>query len=312
MDSERGVTQLDAIAAKAPRLVDPTDLGAEIQELWTKGMPPGDATGWPSLDAHYTVMPGLMTVITGWPGAGKSEFLDALLINLARQGWKHAVFSAENLPIEIHVVKLLEKIIGKPFGDGPSERITVEEVDEFTARLARVFRFMHAPSGGITVQGILDLAMEFLSTFKPGTKRALVIDPWNELEHWRPQGYSETEYISHALSTVRNWARDNWVHMFVVAHPQKIKREDGKLPVPRPDMISGSQHWWNKADQALTVYRDPEARNTQEVEIHIQKIRFKHIGRIGMVPLNYDRLTGRYRETVRLEVVEKKPHWVDL
>jgi hypothetical protein len=43
-----------------------------------------------------------------------------------------------------------------------------------------------------------------------------------------------------------------------VAHPQKVARENGKLPVPRPDMISGSQHWWNKADNAITVWRDME------------------------------------------------------
>jgi twinkle protein len=61
-------------------------------------------------------------------------------------------------------------------------------------------------------------------------------------------------------------------------------------------MISGSQHWWNKADCALTVWRDSEYPDSQEVDIHIQKVRFKHIGRPGMVTLRYDRVTGRYHE----------------
>jgi hypothetical protein len=37
----------------------------------------------------------------------------------------------------------------------------------------------------------------------------------------------------------------------------------------------------------------------QEVEIHIQKIRFKHVGRLGMVTLVYDRITGKYYEKNR-------------
>ncbi len=61
-------------------------------------------------------------------------------------------------------------------------------------------------------------------------------------------------------------------------------------------MISGSQHWWNKADCAITVWRDMENLDRAEVDVHIQKIRFKHIGKPGLVSLTYDRITGRYSE----------------
>jgi twinkle protein len=82
-----------------------------------------------------------------------------------------------------------------------------------------------------------------------------------------------------------------------VAHPQKLRRDDaGKLPIPRPDSISGSQHWWNKADVALTVHRDMGDMPKQDVEIHVWKVRFKHIGSPGMVTLRYDKTTGRYHE----------------
>jgi twinkle protein len=108
---------------------------------------------------------------------------------------------------------------------------------------------------------------------------------------------SETEYVSKTLSYVRNWGRQHSVHVWIVAHPQKMRREDGgKLPIPRPDMISGSQHWWNKADCALTVWRDLEQTGASTVQIHVQKVRFKHIGRPGVVELAYDRVTGRYSE----------------
>jgi len=64
--------------------------------------------------------------------------------------------------------------------------------------------------------------------------------------------------------------------------------------VPRPDTISGSQHWWNKADNCVTVWRDYDNRDAP-VQVHVQKVRFKHIGKIGMAKLDYDRVTGQYR-----------------
>ena len=280
----------------------PATLLPAVEALWHAGLPPGDKTGWPSLDRHYTVAEGQVTVITGWPGSGKSEWLDALLVNLAHQGWHTAYFSPENLPTEIHQAKLLEKISGRPFGPGPTERMTIEEVRMLSVEwLASRFGWVEAPSdeASLSASQVCEAATPWLKNFE-GKKRGLVIDPWNELEHWRPQGLSETEYVSKTLSFVRRWARSTKVHVWIVAHPQKMRREaDGKLPIPKPDMISGSQHWWNKADNALTVWRDMEQPDSQHVDIHVQKIRFKHIGRPGVVQLEYDRVTGRYHEPLR-------------
>lgn len=293
-NAENGASILDAAIDKKPRLTSPKAHSSEINRLWVEGLPPGTSTGWKSLDNLYTVMPGQLSVVTGWPGSGKSEWLDAMLINLAYQGWKFAMFSFENQPVSLHVAKLLEKLSGKPFGNGPTERMTQDEVTEFTDMLDQSFAFTETTSGSFSLANVLEAAAPFLAQF-PESKRGLVIDPWNELEHWRPAGISETEYVSQSLSMVRNWARVHKVHVFIVAHPQKMRREEGKLPIPRPDMISGSQHWWNKADCAITVWRDFDDLGSQDVDIHIQKIRFKNIGRPGLVTLKYDRVTGRYR-----------------
>jgi twinkle protein len=92
--------------------------------------------------------------------------------------------------------------------------------------------------------------------------------------------------------------------VWIVAHPQKLRRDDsGKLPIPTPDAISGSAHFWNKADNALTVWRDLANPDSQNVEIHVQKVRFKNVGRSGIVDLTWDRITGRYHEPIGLRVV---------
>lgn len=293
-----GLRNAEIVAADASVLAE------QVLRLWDKGLPPGDRTGWRSVDRHYTVAPGQFTVVTGWPGSGKSEWLDALTMNLAMQGWRFAIFSPENYPPEVHVSKMLEKFVIKPFGSGPTERMTKDEVSEAITEIEKWFGFL-VPSSDTerTNFGIEEILKAAETHFRmSGHWRSkenpcgLVIDPWNELEHLRPKHWSETEYVSATLSRVRSWARMYNVHVWIVAHPQKMRREDGKLPIPRPDMIAGSQHWWNKADNAVTVWRDFENLGSQDVDIYIQKIRFKHIGRPGLVQLRYDRVTGRYME----------------
>ena len=64
-------------------------------------------------------------------------------------------------------------------------------------------------------------------------------------------------------------------------------------PAPTPYDISGSAHWYNKASNAATIHRD-QAKGGQRVEIHVQKVRFKHLGHVGGSALFYDKVTGRY------------------
>jgi twinkle protein len=275
------------------------DLKQRLSVLWTTGLRRGDSTGWQCVDDFYTVTPGLLTIVTGWPGSGKSEWVDALALNLIRQDWRFAVYSPENRPIQLHASKLVEKWIGKPFREGPTARMDHREVDEAAEEIGNAFGWLDPPSvDNLQVRDITELADIHFADVPGEYKRGLIIDPWNELDHARAKEITETEYISQALSWLRNWARTTQTHVWLVAHPAKQRRENGELPVPRPDMIAGSQHFWNKADNAVTVYRD-YARDDGQIDIHVQKVRFKHVGRIGVTSLTYDRVTGRYHEAQR-------------
>lgn len=280
-------------AAKPLPIVGAFDVAALIGDLehhYAEGMPRGVSTGWESIDRHYTVRPGEWTLVTGVPGHGKSEFIDALLINLAaRNGWRFGIFSPENQPFALHLAKLAEKYSGKPFNPGPTERMSRGEFDMAATWLDRHFTMIlpEEPS----INAILAVAKALV--LRKGI-RGLVIDPWNEIEHGRTQGQTETEYISIVLSRIRQFARAHGVHVWLVAHPAKLFKEaNGKYPVPGPYDVSGSAHWRNKADCCLAVWRDQMA-NTRTVEIHVQKIRHKITGQIGKVNLTYDPVTGRY------------------
>lgn len=267
----------------------------EVRDLWEKGgLPRGASTGWPGVDELYTVGRGQWTLITGTPGSGKSEWLDALMVNLAMNGrWRFVIYSPENWPLALHHSKIIEKFTCKPFNPGPSERVTTEELDEAEEWMHGKFLFAKPPRNDIA--SILNEANGYVGegTFNFG----VVIDPWNHLEHYRPAGMSETEYVSDTLSQVINWVRERNCHLWLVAHPSKMQRnKDGRLPVPTPHDVSGSAHFWNKADNCVTVWRDQSDYQKQDVEIHVQKVRFKHIGHVGLATLKYDRVTGRYFE----------------
>lgn len=282
----------------------PDTLAEQIMDLYERGLPPGDRPGWPNVDSLYTVVPGQFTVVTGWPSSGKSEWLDAVLMNLSEQGWAFCLYSAENKPDEVHFSKLIEKFIRKPFRHGPTERMTKDEVTEAIGELKDRFQLLGPAAlsdrDSFQIDDVLkgaELHWRVSGRWHDKEmKKGLVVDPWNEIEHYRPSHMSETEYVSHALSRVRSWAREHHVHVWIVAHPAKQPRENGKLPIPRPDMIAGSMHWWNKADNCITVSREFGDPAPREVTIYVQKVRFKHVGKQGSATLEYDVVTGRYHE----------------
>lgn len=271
-----------------------------MDRLYRYGLPQGLRTGWESVNDLYTVMPGEWTLVTGIPGHGKSEWLDAMMVGLAQNhGWCFAIFSPENQPTEYHISKLAEKHIGKPFGNGPSERMTPSEKDAAVQFLDEHFVFLMPELPTVEV-----LIERLRSIVKRRGVRGVVLDPWNEIDHTRTGGLSETEYISQSLSKLRSFARSAGVHLWIVAHPTKLQKEqDGSYPVPTPYDVAGSAHWRNKADNCIAIWRDT-ARDTRTVEVHVQKVRKKSVGKVGMATLVYDRVTGQYHD-----VAAAPPRW---
>jgi twinkle protein len=121
--------------------------------------------------------------------------------------------------------------------------------------------------------------------------RGLVIDPYNYIEQ---SGQEEHSGISHMLSKITSFAKAHGIHVWFVAHPQKMyPREDGSYAVPKGMNISGSAAWFAKADLGITVHRTEDC-----VEIHCWKSRFKWVGQQGVAALSYDMASGRYQEYI--------------
>ncbi len=266
------------------------DLDEKINNLYKNGYPKGCKINLDT-DEYLTWRPGELTGFTGIPGSGKSEFVDQVMIKLADlHDWKWGVFSAENQPEELHFAKLSEKYIGKSFhAHNQDYKMNVDELSVAKDFINEHFYFVNIDEKNITLDGLLAKARELV--LRKGIN-GFLIDPWNYVEHKIPQGYSETQYISEALTKISRFCKINNVHMVVVAHPTKIQKEtDGKYRVATLYDIAGSAHWFNKLDNGVSVYRDFE---TGIIDVYVQKVRFKFIGKIGKASFTWDKTSGRY------------------
>jgi twinkle protein len=278
------------------------DLHDSIDRLYHEGMPPGLNPGWPDLYPFYRISQGEFTVVTGIPGHGKSEFLDGLMVNMANNhDWVFGIFSPENHPIELHIAKLIEKKVGKPFAHGSHwVRMNPEEMAAAREWVNLHFHFIQPKNVDVpTLDETLELAESLV--LREGIK-GLVIDPWNELNHDRPSYVTETEHISRCLSKLRHFTRRQQLHTWVIAHPTKLeKNAKGDYPVPTPYDISGGANWRNKADNAISVYRPNLEESNGTVQVHVQKIRFKKNGRPGRCDFVYDTLSGRFKDSPTMQ-----------
>jgi len=271
------------------------DVRENLQRLHAEGYPDGEDPGWHGLAQLYRPIRGQWTAISGIPRMGKSEFLDALLINLIQKsGWKIAMFSPENHPIEYHAKKMIEKFSGFPMTKGPNVSLSAHDLELCISKLSQSLFLLNPTENHLSVEALLDMAL-FLK--RKHEIDGFVIDPWNELDHNRAPFMSETDYVSQALTKIRRFARSQNIHVWVVVHPTKMYRnkEDGKYPIPTPYDAAGSAAWANKSDFFITVWRDLDEQDTR-THIYVQKVRFRWFGKIGCAYLNWDKITGRYRD----------------
>ena len=261
------------------------DIEERLDALYEKGLQRGATIGHHNFDELCSFVTKMLCIFTGIPNHGKSEFLDEILYRLnIRYGWRFAFFSPENEPLEFHASKLIEKFVGKRFGRSSMP------MGEYTAAKQHIDNnfFFIDPPDDFHADTIFDKARSLVR--RNGIK-GLVIDPYNYLED--DHGNSETDYVSKLLSKMKTFAKRNDIIIFLVAHPTKLaKNKDGKYEAPDLYNISGSAHFNNKADIGISVHRI--FGDDEYVEVHVLKVRFKHLGHKGISFFKYNLANGRY------------------
>lgn len=264
----------------------------KIKNIRENGMDKGISTGYAGVDEIYRVVPGSMTIVTGNPGAGKSEFVDQLMTNVAEaEDWKFAVCSFENPP-EMHIIKLISKKLRKSYWVEKPEDSRFDEAYDW---VANHFSFLYHADGTLsTLESILERLR--VAVLRYGIKGA-VIDPYNYIA--KDKSMSETDWVSHMLTSIKTFCSAHGVHVWFIAHPTKPpmynnNSQEGVLPIPRGHNISGSAAWWAKADHGLTIHKVPDMDNVTRVLCW--KVRFSWTGKEGSRLLEFNPERAIYTE----------------
>lgn len=238
------------------------------------------------LDKHYRIRQGDFAVVTGVPSSGKTTVVNELVARMTlRHGWRAAIGSFEQYPQRDYRRWLRTYFNGKYV-----VKQTEEELATADKWIDEQFLFMQRSEDE---QLSLGWIIERMSSavVRHGCK-IHVIDPWNELDHDRPRGMTETEYTGIAIMELKRFATKHLVHVIVVAHPAKLQRNSsGEYPRVTLYDISGSAHWYNKPDVGLVVHPQKDGRRF----IQVAKSRYHDdIGEPGEIAVTYDKEHGRF------------------
>lgn len=235
------------------------DFENQIDALYNNGLPDTIAPrkrAFEGFSKVFSTLPGQLTVWTGIPSHGKSNFCEWYVLNLLHEyDFKASFFSPEHHPIEMHFANFAQKAVGKPFYGNVEgvERMDKKDVARFQ-EWSKERLYITAGEGSDVVdwKWIIEKFKEQLFTFGINI---FVVDAWNKVQ--MPKGYHGKEGIDRVLTELTAFCQQNNVELHLIAHPTKMKKNEmGKYDVPNLYDVSGSADFRNQAHNGCTIYRD--------------------------------------------------------
>lgn len=237
------------------------------------------AVGVTPLADMIHIVPGTLTVVTGYANMGKSTLMNAIIGHALRYHFPVCVASFETEVKPILIDGLRMAILGCSKND--LRQVELSDADDI------IDNRLHIISQSVDEDLEMDLA-KFLELAAIAVRRhgvkMIVLDPWNELEHKRGRDETETEYIGRAIRAIKRFAKQHDVSFWVIAHP--TKPHEGHKKIPGLYDISGSANWANKADYGLTYHRPNFDENLALIVVN--KVRMGLPGRRGQVKVTFD------------------------
>lgn len=278
------------------------DLYNGIMNLYDNGLPKTlypKSKYWNGFKDCYSVMRGQLSIGTGIPSHGKSNFTDDYVLNLINDyDLKASWFSPEHSPMSLYHTNLSEKVIGKNFWGKVQgkevDRISKQELEKYKEWGNEKIYLTDCEAGNLpTWDWLLKKFEEQMYSFGIDI---FVIDAFNKV--LLPKG-NKLEEINIVLTKLTHFAQSNNVIVFLVAHPTKMqKNEQGLYGVPTLYDVSGSADFRNQTHNGYTIYRHfyDEVNNTEnETEFFNMKTKFNFQGEIGSsVKFKYCLQNGRF------------------
>jgi hypothetical protein len=235
---------------------------------------------------------GILT-FTGIPGHGKTEFVDQVIVDLARKfGHQSFIVGFEQTPEE-HTIKLMRRILGvnvtcPSWYHEENQGAFKKAYDWVTNKIKHV----DSTTVGGNINDILTVCAEGIkrSRDEGGDPRYVVIDPFNMLS---VKGkFSGHEKVEEILRRITHFSHQMDVIVILVAHPFKMRKDEKTEEYHVPDFYSvkGSSAFFEMSYHGLVIYR-----RENEVMVKVLKVKHNNLGSTGAeVFFMYDRESGRY------------------
>lgn len=273
-----------------------------MEDYYHNGRPKGLTTHFKDFDYHFTFLKGDVTVITGLPNDGKSQFLRQLAVIKSKfDGWKWACYVPEDFPVDMFYDDICHIYIGKSPYKGHENQMSIEEYNE-AREFARSHFFCIYPEAdkktgmvSLPTNSWINKRISFLK-LKHGVN-AYIKDPWNKIFH--EFNGREDQYLASELSKEKFFAAQFDACLYV-AHPGKMsKNGEGKYPAPDVYDISGGSMWNNMVDNILVVYRPHRHENPTDKIVEVKSMKIKKqklVGKLGSFEFFYEVKENRYYE----------------
>lgn len=245
------------LAYEKPQKFEPKQESEQTGEKWftMSSIPYVDVTkiftmptGFIELDKRIRgLMVGDVTVLSGLSGAGKSSWLDCVLLNLAERDIKTAIWSGELQPFRFQ--SWIDQIAAGPnhttLYAGSTEHYYVDRFysERIHKWLGDKILLYNNDYGNQWQQIFADIDI----VVKRGY-RLIVLDNLAALDISSEQS-SVYEQQKSFINELRIYAKKNDVHVIVVAHPRK------EMTFLRKESISGTADLTNLADNVFIIHR---------------------------------------------------------
>ena len=235
---------------------------------------------------------GILT-ITGIPGHGKTEFVDQILVDLARLYNESSLIVGFEQTPEEHIIKIARKMIGSnitcsTWWHEKNEIVFKENYNFITKKIQHI----DVKNVGGKIENILLKSAEWIQQQRKlgEDPKYVVIDPFNMLStSGKVSGYEKAEEI---LRQLTHFSHQMGVLVILVAHPFKMKKDEktGEYEIPDFYSVKGSSAFFEMSYHGLTIYR-----TNGMVLVRVLKVKQNNLGNAGAdVWMKYDKNSGRY------------------
>lgn len=237
------------------------------------------------MDGKIEIVPGTLTVFTGYANMGKTTITNTVIAHAVMRGMNVCVGSFETAPKPILRDHIARALIGCSAYDFPNHPQRLDAYRTLEQQVRVISNSLNEDLE-IDIDGLLELART--AAVRDGCK-LFIFDPWNEVEHKRRGDETVTEYVGRAIRAVKRFARSHNVAVWIVAHPTKPQK--GVNQMPSLYDVSDSANWSNKADYGLVYHRKDKTVN--EGQLAVVKVRMGLPGECCVESVKFDHRLSR-------------------